>query len=312
MDLIDLFCGGGGSSSGFHQMGFKTLCAIDQVDACINTYNSNFGNVAFSADISKLRSEKILERTKKKPFVVTASPPCEPFTLANENRITNPFERLFDNEIGRLTLDAIRLIGDLDPEYFIIENVRGILDGEGEELIAEEIKSLGLGNAFITIINAESFGVPSSRVRVLISNFKINNPRLRPQSLFQAINDLPDPNYPHKFDDHITTSLTEKQMKKIPNLPAGEGLVYFRGAKSEMRNYLRLRFEDPAPVVMGKSRFVHPTQDRLLTPREHARLMTFPDEHKFYGTMEEIYDMIGEAVPPLITKSIATQLLEMS
>ncbi|OLS25420.1 MAG: Modification methylase HaeIII [Candidatus Heimdallarchaeota archaeon LC_2] len=312
MDLIDLFCGGGGSSRGFHLMGFKTICAIDQVPSCIITYNKNFGNVAMSADISNLRSEIILEKAKKKPFVVTASPPCEPFTLANENRIANPFDRLFDDQIGRLTIDAIRLIGDLDPEFFVIENVKGILDGEGKKLLAEEIESLGLGKPFFTIINAERFGVPSYRTRVLITNFKINFPNLKPVSLFQAINDLPDVNYPHEFDDHITSTLNEKHMKKIPNLPAGEGLVYYRGAKTEMRNYIRLKFEDPAPVIMGKSRYVHPTEDRLLTPREHARLMSFPDEHKFYGTLEEKYDMIGEAVPPLITKSIAAQLIKMS
>ncbi|MFV2016083.1 MAG: DNA cytosine methyltransferase, partial [Candidatus Heimdallarchaeota archaeon] len=168
MKLVDLFCGGGGSSSGFHQAGFKSIVAIDQIKSCIDTYNHNFGDVAFSTDISNLRSEKILARIESKPLVVTASPPCEPFTLANEKRIVNPYERLFDDEIGRLMLHAIRLIGDLEPEFFIIENVRGILDGDGEVLLSEEIKRVGLGKPYFTFINAEKFGVPSKRVRVLI------------------------------------------------------------------------------------------------------------------------------------------------
>ncbi|MHA2276054.1 MAG: DNA cytosine methyltransferase [Candidatus Kariarchaeaceae archaeon] len=310
MNIVDLFCGGGGSSSGFHQAGFKTLAAIDQVQACIDTYNYNFGDVAFSADISQLRSETILARIGEHPTVVTASPPCEPFTLANEKRIVNPFERLFDDEVGRLMLHAIRLIGDLNPEYFIIENVRGILDGEGRDLLSEEIQRLGLGNPYFTIVNAEEFGVPSKRVRVLISNFKIRIPRIGIKTLYSAINDLPEPNNPNFFEDHITTSISEKFSRKIPNLLTGEGLVYFRGAKSEMRNYIRIKYDEPAPVIMGKSRFIHPTEDRILTPREHARLMTFPDNHLFIGSTEEIYDMIGEAVPPAITHSIANQILE--
>lgn len=311
MQLVDLFCGGGGSSSGFHQAGFKSLAAIDQVKSCIETYNHNFENVAFSADISNLRSEKILERIDSKPSVVTASPPCEPFTLANEKRVVNPYDRLFDDEIGRLMLHAIRLIGDLEPEFFLIENVRGILDGDGEALLSEEIQRVGLGKPYFTFINAENFGVPSKRVRVLISNFKINNPKMRSKTLKDAIGGLPDPNYPHKYADHITAPISKKYKRKIPNLAPGSGLVYFRGANAEMRNYIRLRFDDSGPVVMGKSRFIHPTEDRLLTPREHARLMTFPDDHVFLGSLEETYDMIGEAVPPAVTYSIAKQIINL-
>jgi DNA (cytosine-5)-methyltransferase 1 len=311
MNLVDLFCGGGGSSRGFHQAGFESLAAVDQVQSCMDTYNLNFGNVAFSADVSQLRSEVILSKIDFKPVVVTASPPCEPFTLANERRITDPFERLFDDEVGRLMLHGIRLIGDLDPDYFVIENVKGILDGDGEALLTEEIQRVGLGNPYFTFVNAENFGVPSNRVRVLISNFKIDNPKMNPKTLSDAISDLPDPNYPNSITHHVTPSISQNYKKKIPNLIPGSGLVYFRGAKSEMRNYIRLKLDSLAPVVMGKSRFVHPSQDRLLTPREHARLMTFPDDHKFLGTMEEIYDMIGEAVPPAVTNSIANQIIDL-
>lgn len=311
MNLVDLFCGGGGSSSGFHQAGFKSLAAIDQVQSCIDTYNHNFGNVAFPANIANLRSEKIFSKIESKPSVVTASPPCEPFTAANEKRVVDPYERLFDDEIGRLMLHAIRLIGDLEPDFFVIENVRGILDGDGEALLSEEIQRVGLGTPYFTFINAENFGVPSKRVRVLISNFKINNPNTHSKTLKNAIHDLPEPNFPHEFDDHITYPISPNHKKKIPNLAPGAGLVYYRGANAEMRNYIRLKYDEPAPVVMGKSRFVHPLEDRLLTPREHARLMTFPDNHKFLGSQEEIYDMIGEAVPPAITYSIAKQITEL-
>ena len=61
---------------------------------------------------------------------------------------------------------------------------------------------------------------------------------------------------------------------------------------------------------MGKSRFIHFDQDRALTIREHGRLMTFPDYYEFTGTVEEMYNQVGEAVPPLISYLIAKKIKE--
>ena len=64
-----------------------------------------------------------------------------------------------------------------------------------------------------------------------------------------------------------------------------------------------------APTVMGSSRFIHPYEDRLLTVREQARLMGFPDYHVFLGGKDAQYDMVGEAVPPPLAKAIAGEVL---
>ena len=311
MKLVDLFCGGGGSSSGFHQAGFESLAAVDRERYCVNTYNANFGKVAFKNDISHLRSETILRRTNgEKPTVVTASPPCEPFTLANSTRVKDPFERLFDDPIGRLSLDAIRLIGDLEPEFFVIENVAGLLDGNGRKYLREEISRIGY-KSYFHLVNADQFGVPSQRLRVIISNFQIQEPKLKSQTVLEAIETLPPPNYPHEFDDHVTLPISENYEKKLPTVNHGEAIVLFQGAQTDMKNYIRIYPENICPVIMGKSRFIHPTEDRLLTPREHARLMGFPDNHKFVGGWEQIYDMIGEAVPPPVTFEIAKQIRKL-
>lgn len=56
---------------------------------------------------------------------------------------------------------------------------------------------------------------------------------------------------------------------------------------------------------MGSSRFIHPYEPRLLTVREQARLMGFPDYHVFLGSRDAQYNMVGEAVPPPLAKAIA-------
>lgn len=309
MELVDLFCGGGGSSTGYHAAGFKTTFAVDKEYHCINTFNANHGNVARQLDISELRSEVISKQIKNKPTLVTASPPCEPYTSANENRIKDPIMRMFDDPIGRLMIHAIRLIADLEPEFYTIENVAGILQGENKSLLKEEFNRVGLGDPVFNVIEAADWGIPSHRLRVIISNKKLTVPNLPRKTVMDAIGDLPEPNYPHEFEDHITIPVPKKHQKKLVTLPQGEGLVYFRGANKQYVNYKRLYPNEPAPVVMGKSSFFHPFEDRLLTPREHARLMTFPDDYKFIGGTTQVYDIIGEAVPPYLTQQIGEQFI---
>ncbi len=310
MDLVDLFSGGGGSSTGYHMAGFETKVAIDHELHCVNTFKLNHGNVVYQKDISTLHSNFILEKLKSKPAVVTASPPCEPYTSANEKRIKNPFERMFIDPIGRLMIDAIRLIADIDPEFYTIENVTGILDGDSKDLLRDEFDRVGLGKPYFNVIEAEEWGVPSKRTRVIISNIRINSPRKRKITVMEAIGDLPPPNYPHEYEYHYTIPISTKRASKIPLLSYGEGLVYFPGANNEYKNYMRLHPDRVAPVIMGKSRFIHPYEDRLLTPAEHARLMTFPDTYKYWGNSEQIYDVIGEAVPPKVTYEIGKQFIK--
>lgn len=310
MEIVDLFCGGGGSSTGFHQAGFQTVFAVDSAWHARETFKLNHGNVVHNYDISKLRSEVILSEIGKKPTVVTASPPCEPFTVANSKRIKNPYNRLFDDNKGRLMLHAIRLIADLEPEFYFIENVRGILDGEGEELLTEEIESMGLGKPHFNWINAVNWGVPSERTRIIVSNLELKNPYHEMQTVRDAIGDLPPPDYPHGYEYHTTTPVSSKYQDGMITLPPGAGLVYFYGSSKDYQNYIRIPWDRPAPVVMGKSRFVHPDFDRLLTPLENARLMTFPDNYHYAGGIEQIYDVIGEAVPPRITYEIGKQVID--
>ncbi|MCY3412914.1 MAG: DNA cytosine methyltransferase [Candidatus Heimdallarchaeota archaeon] len=309
MRLIDLFCGGGGSSTGFHQAGFETSVAVDFADHAVATFNANYPDTAIKKDISNLRAEPLLEGGK--PVLVTASPPCEAYTTANEKRVKDPYARMYEDEVGRLMIHAIRLIADLQPEFFMIENVMGIFDGDGRTLLQEELNRLGLGKAYFNTVQATDWGVPSNRLRAIITNFKINPPKIRPKSLMEAIGDLPAPNYPHDFEYHITPAINEKYEGKLSSLQIGEALVHFKGAKDQMRNWIRLKPTTVAPTVMGKSKFVHPFVDRILTPQEHARLMTFPDNYKYEGTFDQIYDIIGEAVPPRLTFEIGKQAINL-
>ncbi|MCG3218349.1 MAG: DNA cytosine methyltransferase [Candidatus Heimdallarchaeota archaeon] len=314
--FVELFCGGGGFGRGFHQSGFLSKVAVDLNPDCVKTYKLNFPeSIVLEEDVSQLRSEiisELLQEVGSDLPLLIASPPCEPYTPANQNRLKDPLERLYSDPIGQLMLHAIRLIGDLRPRFFVIENVISVIEGELRDELEFELNEVGYGEVYFNIIEAEKNGVPSVRPRLFISNVSFSDFEKQERvTVRQVCEELPDPRIPHGDDLHELRQLNEDKTAKLATLRPGQALITFRGAGREMRNYIRLDWDETASTVMGKSRFIHPEDDRMLTPRENARLMTFPDEHLFTGTSESIYDQIGEAVPPLIAKLIGDKIRKL-
>lgn len=73
--------------------------------------------------------------------------------------------------------------------------------------------------------------------------------------------------------------------------------------------YIRLNPYRLAPTVMGNSRFIHPFENRFLTVREQARLMSYPDDHVFVGNRDEQYNQVGESVPVVFSTTIAREIM---
>jgi len=75
-----------------------------------------------------------------------------------------------------------------------------------------------------------------------------------------------------------------------------------------MPNWVRLFPDQVSTSIIGLSRYIHPVENRLLTVREHARLMSYPDDYLFTGYIDSQYNQIGESVPPIISKLIAEEV----
>ncbi len=317
--IIDLFCGAGGFSRGFHQEGFRTILAIDADPNPMETFQYNFPKaICWKKDIKTVHGIDILRRIQQRPRIVIASPPCEPFTSANQNRLANPIDRIQMDPKGRLVLHAIRLIGDLEPEFFVIENVVPLKDGKAKDYLRQELKEVGYEHVHFNVLRATEFGLPSERRRLFISNVLLSRER-EPSSngndfqvVADVLDDLPDVHEIHDVPNHHHVPPPAKYEHKIPRLISGQALAYFRSATGRTYlNYIRLHPEKPAPTIQGLSRFIHPWKDRLCSPREHARLMTFPDSHVFIGTSNKVlFNQIGEAVPPSLAQIIARQIKE--
>ena len=309
--VIDLFAGAGGFSRGFKDAGFDIILGVEIDTNAARTYSYNFPSaVMIIDDVRNIRGEDIMKYIGDRPDVIIGGSPCEAFTETNPRRAKDPLDRLYVDELGRLTLEFIRLIGELRPKVFVLENVVHIMDGPLRDALINEFARVGYERIYFNVLHAEDYGTPSVRRRVFISNILIKPEKLgRVLTVWDAIGDLPEPGNP-RIPNHEYVSISDKKIKGISRLGWDEALYRFRGATGSFRNFVRLNPWKPAPTVMGSVRFVHPFEDRVLTVREQARLMGFPDDHVFFGPKDSQFNQIGEAVPPPLARAIARVVLK--
>ncbi len=121
--------------------------------------------------------------------------------------------------------------------------------------------------------------------------------------------------------NHITTKTTPKAKERFKKIKQGKNFhslsiedkdTYSKPERTQNTIYLRLDPNKPSGTVVNvrKSMWIHPTLDRAITVREAARLQSFPDSFEFFGTKDSQYQQVGNAVPPLLAKGIATLLLK--
>ncbi len=309
--VVDLFSGAGGFSRGFEDSGFfVTVFAIDCDRAAARSFKANFAHAyVLIEDIKSVSGDDIIHVLGAKPDVVIGSPPCEPFTGANPRREPNPLDRLYKDPMGTLTLDFIRLVGELKPRIFVMENVPAIMDEPLKEALEKEFRSIGYRRIFFNVLLAEDYGTPSHRKRVFISNVEIRpRPSRKRVRVVDALKGLPPPGV-SEIPNHDPVPLSDKKLRKVAGVKRGKALYYYEGASKRLPNYVRLDPKRIAPTVLGSSRFIHPFENRLLTVREQARLMGFPDDHVFLGGRDEQFNQVGEAVPPPLAKAIALYIV---
>ncbi|UCE09996.1 MAG: DNA cytosine methyltransferase [Candidatus Thorarchaeota archaeon] len=317
MKILDLFCGAGGFSFGFKTDSNSDQLGVDTDPSAASTFTMNYPNATLlQVDIGRMHSSTIVGELGGYPDIIIASPPCEEFSKANPESDRPAAERIYGDGSARLLLDTIRLIGDLSPKVFIVENVAALLHSGGRGIVKAEFERVGIEDVHFNMVHAHHHGNPSKRLRVFISNRKYVLRRKRAPHVMEAIGDLPPLGLGALLEDHDNVPnheihpLTEEKMKLIRKTQWGQGAKHFRGSKERvLPNWVRLFPDQVATSIIGLGRYIHPIEDRLLTVREHARLMSYPDNFIFTGPIDSQYDQVGESVPPLISELIAKEAL---
>jgi len=314
--ILDLFCGAGGFFHGFSALSDDTHLAIDIDEPAIETYRLNHPKATIlQTDIHSLHSLQIEEELGGTPDIIIASPPCEEFSKANPESRRSAADRIYGEGTAKLLLDTIRIIGDFAPKAFVIENVAALLLSGGKEIIKREFERVGFDSVEFNLIRAHQHGNPSKRLRVFISNIRMKPPRKYPPTVMETIGDLPSLdinaifNPGEMFPNHEIYHLADDKMKSVRKTRWGQGAKHYRVSKKRsLPNWVRLFPDRLATSINGLSRYVHPYEHRLLSVREHARLMSYPDSFVFVGSKDSQYNQVGESVPPLVSNLIAQEV----
>lgn len=323
--VVSLFSGCGGMDLGFHQAGYEIVWANDvDPDAC-ETYRCNIGEI-IEGEIAEIGLPSLRDVD-----VLTAGFPCQPFSNAGSRKgVKDPRGRLYEN--------TMEFISALRPKAVVFENVRGLLSTKVDDqrlidVIQSRLQGMGYHVSY-RLINFSHFGVPQNRIRVIVIALldgdlmphafptitvgkdltlkttldgltqktpnQLELMRLNPQALHYGAMIPPGGSW-----KSLPYDILPERWKKIRNdMPRYHYPNFFRRyAEHEISGTITAAFKPENAGVW------HPTEPRIFSVREIARIQTFPDDFVFEGrTIRSKYQQIGNAVPPLMAFQIARQL----
>lgn len=316
--MIDLFCGAGGLSYGFEKAGFNPIFAVEFNDVFAQSYRINNPNVKlYVGDIKLISDEKIKKIAEQKVDIIVGGPPCQGFSIAG-----NIGRQFLDDPRNHLFLEYVRFVKLVRPSMFVLENVYTLVrhnKGRTINEILTEFSNLGYYVQY-KILNAVNYGVPQERRRVFIVGTKpgLNYAYPIPSDKFLTVKDAIGSLPPLKsgetsnIDLHNAMKHSTQMLTKMSFVKDGGDRYQipeqFRPKSGDIRKYVRYNSNKPSFCVTGDMRKVfHYDQNRALTCRELARIQTFPDSYRFYGSSIQIQQQIGNAVPCNLAYHVALE-----
>ncbi len=179
--IIDLFSGVGGLTYGFyHNNNYQILAANEILPNMAKAYSLNHPNVKMYCDDIKNLSishlKKDLGIKQGQVDIIIGGPPCQAYSTVGK--------RLLDDPRGALFQEYYRILKEVNPKFFLFENVKGLISMQNGELIKtiiELFSSLGYKVQY-KILNAADYGAPQIRERVIITGTKLKSDFIYPES----------------------------------------------------------------------------------------------------------------------------------
>jgi DNA (cytosine-5)-methyltransferase 1 len=312
---VDLFSGIGGLSEGMKKAGFKVKCAVEIDMDAIKTFKLNHRKTEIiNKDIRKTSIAEIKKLLNEKELHLLAGcPPCQGFSSL---RRLNKRRTIYDDR-NELILEFLRVVKGLKPLTIMMENVPGIENYYLFKKLISELKKLEYQIDY-RVVNVKDYGVPQRRRRMVLVGSKLGEINVASETHEKVT--VRDTISKLKLNDdplHNTKeNRTERIKKMIAQIPKNGGSRKDLPKKYELEChksenvgfndiYGRLRWDDYSTTITGgclnpsKGRFLHPTKNRAITPREAALLQTFRVDYKFSITKKDkLASFIGNALPP--------------
>lgn len=319
---LSLFAGCGGIDLGFKWAGIETVAGVEIKQFACETLKKNHSNIKvfgppeYDGDIRNFDAKKLKEMIGDTEIdIISGGPPCQPFSVAASQRFYKNDDRYKrkgdqDNEKGNLLPQYIRVINEIRPKVFVIENVAALISWNDGKFLSESLKTLDSEYVYSApcAIHAHEFGVPQYRERMIIIGTRIkgkyplfNDSTISMKKVFtvgDALSDFPESPLNHQLRAHTAESIARYDKLKF-------------GERDHKGRVDRLDPNLPAKTVIaggengGGRSHLHPYLPRTTSPRECARFQTFPDDFELCGTMSRQFTQVGNAVPPLLAYFIA-------
>lgn len=366
LKVIDLFAGVGGMSLGAAKAGFNVLGSIELDPIPGLTHKFNFPNSKhLQQDISTLSGKDICEAFSIKKGElegVIGGPPCQGFSTIGKQDIEDPRNVLF--------IHFFRVVKELQPRFFVAENVPGILNPKYDGIRSQALEMVS--DKYVILppitINAKDYGAPTIRTRVFFigykkrdfspidiqkfnakNDIKINLVRDAfiglPQEIniyenksnevaWEKIEKISSTSYPEVISNLINGVGNSDSIERYINQSEVTGIIGTRHTRSVLdrfekllpgetdkvsRSY-RLKLDGFSPTLRAGTnsdngsfqavRPIHPIENRVITPREAARIQGFPDWFQFHKTKWHSFRQIGNSVSPIVSEFIMRKIKE--
>ena len=314
LKVASMFCGCGGMDlgilGGFEYLGkryaklpYEIVYALDNDEYCTKIYNDNFKHKCVVHDIKSLDIASLPDFD-----VLIGGFPCQSFSISAQN----PPRLGYKDERGMLFFEMVKILRERHPRFFIAENVKGLLSankGKAFPMIIEEFENAGY-KVVHKLLNAEEYGVPQRRQRVVIVGFRDEDDYYRfnypmPISSRKTLGDVVDLSadnddkwfFSQKAVDGMMAVREKMNKGRVQNLNEPCNTISSHLAK------ISLNSTDPVRFVNGRY--------RRFTPRECARIQSFPNSFVLDSVSEaRQYKAIGNAVPPVMMWYIARSLIK--
>ena len=317
--VVSLFSGCGGCDEGiignftfnnhkYERLPYELVYAMDIDQKALNTHKLNFsGAEVRCGDICEVDASEIPDCD-----IIVGGFPCQSFSTVNPSK--DPFD-----DRANLYKQMVRIVREKQPLVFVAENVKGLMTLHKGEILKRVCTAFEEAGYILSykLLNAADYGVPQKRERVILVGFRKD---LNCKFVF------PEETHKGKWAplSVAVPILAIEQEKYYFSKKAVEGM---KNAKPNMKRGLWQRLDEPCLTVTSHLAKVSlNSRDPVLlvdaekelyrrfTPREAARIQSFPDEFEFAGSESDAYRQIGNAVPPVlfwnISKQIAVQLAE--
>lgn len=309
LSAISLFSGCGGADLGliggfdflsrhYEKTSIEIVHASDINQKAVETYNLNFSHKALCADVLGL------DFKESSADLVIGGFPCQNFSTLNPNKQPEDINNQLFWELAKVT-------EQVKPKIVIGENVKGfyqLSNGKYLNMIVNRLKEIGY-TPYAKLLNAANFGVPQLRVRVIIVGIR-NDIKKKFYYPDEYKNEYYLSNSQFVPIKHVIDSIFPPDEKYYFSDRAVQGV---KNAKPNMKRALAQNLDEPSLTITSHLAKVslnsrdpvllvdkEKEKYRRFTPREAARIQSFPDSFIFAGSEADAYRQIGNAVPPVL------------